>query len=232
MNILPRIKFFLLFLFSFFAIQLFAEEQNIPTADFLHLQERIQKLEIELQLLRDEHEIMKLQRIYGYYVDKGLSDQVADLFTNDATLEIAGRGVYVGIDSIRAYMNTLPQLERGLLFDHMQLQPVIHVSRDGQSAKGRIRAFIQNGNYGKNAIWGGGVYENEYIKEEGVWKISKLHFFTTYYANYADGWSKNAIPLFGELPGLPPDRPPSVLYESYPGVYIPPFHYRNPVTGK
>lgn len=194
--------------------------------------ERIRSLEIGLGRLEDINAIKDLQRIYGYYVDKGLSNQAADLFSADATLEIAGRGLYRGSDRIRAYLNTMPPLAPGRLFDHMQLQPVIHITPDGRTAKGRLRALIQNGVYGESAIWGAGVYENEYLKVNGVWKINKLHFYTTFYANYEDSWSRNALPLYGELPNLPPDEPPTERYESYPGVYIPPYHYSNPVSGR
>jgi len=31
---------------------------------------------------------------------------------------------------------------------------------------------------------------------------------------------------------LPPDRPPTVVYQAYPATYIPPDDYPNPVTGK
>ncbi len=31
---------------------------------------------------------------------------------------------------------------------------------------------------------------------------------------------------------LPPDRPPTVVYQTYPAVGMVPYHYPNPVTGK
>ena len=40
-------------------------------------------------------------------------------------------------------------------YNHLQLQPVIHVAPDARSAKGRWRAVIQVGELGKTARWGG-----------------------------------------------------------------------------
>ena len=30
----------------------------------------------------------------------------------------------------------------------------------------------------------------------------------------------------------PPDAPPSHRYETYPGTFVPPYHYPHPVTGE
>ena len=161
--------------------------------------------------------LSNLQRSYGYYVDKGLWDEAADLFAPDGTLEIAGRGVYKGRERVRAYLHKLPAYRDGILFNHMQLQPVIHVDCVAGTAQAR---------------WGEAIYENAYICADGVWMIAKLHGMITYYADYDRGWNKGGVPLLRRLDGLEPDEPSSIDYEAFPKAFIPPFHYPNPVSGK
>ncbi len=80
--------------------------------------------------------------------------------------------------------------------------------------------------------WGLPLYENEYRKENGVWKISRLTGPFTMYTNW-DGWGKNALNnTWPDKFDPPPDLPPSTVYLTYPAYYIIPFHYPNPVTGK
>jgi hypothetical protein len=38
--------------------------------------------------------------------------------------------------------------------------------------------------------------------------------------------------MFSPFPGYPPDAPQSIAYSPYPALFTPPFHYKNPVTGK
>src|SRR5689334_18520493 len=193
---------------------------------------RAATLERDIARLEDVNAIKKLQRIYGFYTDKQLWSAAADLFSADGTIEVGGRGVYVGRDRIRAFLALNgpegPQPNR--LFDQMQLQPIVHVALDGQTAQGRWHVFAQEAMHGEYANWGLGVLENEYVKEDGVWKIRRHHFYTTMYTPYEAGWAKQAIPNSAPSAELPPDRPPTVAYEAYPKAFVVPFHYDNPVT--
>ena len=204
------------------------------SSELAALAARARTLERDVGLLEDQGAVKKLQRIYGFYSDKQLWSQAADLFAADGTIEIGGRGVYVGRERVLAYLRTNgPELPQpGRLFDQMQLQPVIHVASDGRTAKARWHMFAQEAQYNEYARWGLGVFENDYVKDNGVWKIQRLHLFTTMYTPYEEGWAKTAIPNPGPLAELPPDRPPSVAYEAFPAAFDVPFHYENPVTGK
>ncbi len=99
-------------------------------------------------------------------------------------------------------------------------------------AKARWRTFIQLGFLEGEARWGEATYENEYSKAADTWQIAKLHCFITFYTEYDRGWNKGGVKLLRSVDGLQPDEPPTHEYEAFPEVFIPPFHYPNPVTGK
>lgn len=188
----------------------------------------------EVERLRDVEALENLAGIYGHYVDKSMHDDVADLFTDDGVVEILGRGVFIGLPRVREYMHNLSPVgpREGALFNHMHLQPVIHVAPDGLSAEMRARLFVMFGIHETNAQWGAGIYENQFVKEDGVWKLDYLHGYQTFYTLYEDGWAKRASAMFAPYDRLPPDRPQSVPYDPYPAAFVPPFHYTNPVTGR
>jgi SnoaL-like domain len=191
-----------------------------------------------LSLAEDYQQITNLGYIYGYYLDKALYTQLVDLFTDDVSLEYSGRGVYLGKAHAKELMKMMPGgatgLQDGMLQNHIQLQPVIHVAPDGKTAKGRSRALIMMGDLAKHsALWQEGIYENEYRKEDGVWKFSKVHMYLNVNADYTRGWANDPRDVPGVSKEMPPDQPPSdPAYKAYPAAFVPPFHYRNPVTGK
>ena len=131
----------------------------------------LERLRADVAALKAERDIVRLQTAYGYYVDKAQWDEAADLFARDATLEIAARGQYRGLDRIRAYLHELPPLKYGTVFNHMQLQPLVTLAEDCSRAKGRWRAIMEVAFVGGEELCGEATYENEYVIEDGVWKI-------------------------------------------------------------
>ena len=203
------------------------------TAAIAELEAAIADAELQLQKLESMEELENIEGIYGYYVDRSKHDLLTDLFAEDASLEILGRGLFIGQDRIRAYMHNLGPVgpQEGKLFSHMQFQPITHLSEDGQTANMRSRLFVMFGIAGQDAQWGEGVYENIFTREDGIWKIKKLHAYQVYYTKYNDGWANKASGIFAVFARFPPDYPPTVDYDPYPGAHVPPFHYKNPVTG-
>jgi hypothetical protein len=173
--------------------------------------------------------------MYGYYLATFEWDALTNLFVSDGTIEIALRGVYAGKASVRRNLNLYGQqgLDAGVLHNHMQYQPVIDVAPDRQTARMRSRAFSMMGEFGKTGMWMGGVYENDFVKVDGAWRIKKDHVVNTYFAPYDVGWKELAArPAPGISATNPPDGPPSMRFEMFPRPFLPPYHYDNPVTGK
>lgn len=212
------------------------QELEAKLEELAALENELATLELDIQLLEDTKAIKRLQRAYGYYLDKKLTGELVKLFADlpSTSVEYGNAGVYVGRERIARYLERLigNGLSEGEVFNHIILQGVVHVAPDGQTAKGRWRALIQTGQHGESAVWAEGPYENEYIKEDGVWKFRKIHWYQTLTAPYEPGWHLAAEPMAGIDEEFPPDFPPTEEYGSYPSAYLPPFHYKNPVSGR
>ena len=154
--------------------------------------DRAADLAARAQRLADEQDVENLQKIYGYYYDRRMWDEVADLFADDGTIEMAQRGVYVGKPRVREFLNLLGPvgLKDGELNDHVQLQVVVHVAPDGRSAKARSRELNMTGVFESHGEWSEGIYENTFVKDNGVWKIKDLRYFPTFISDYDKGWAQ------------------------------------------
>ena len=201
---------------------------------------QIDQLTQRVERLEGTRAVKKLQRAFGFYVDRGLWGEAADLFADDGTIEIGIDGVYVGKERIREYLKRLHGGQEGLIYGQLNewvtLQPAIAVAADGTSATARWRDHGMLGQYKSHAEWRDGIYENTYVRENGVWKIRSLRLYVNFVAPYERGWAR----LRGEeglvqseaSKAFPPDRPPTVAYEPFPAVQVPEFQARHPVTGR
>jgi hypothetical protein len=206
----------------------------------------LEELQARITRLDDIKQIEKLQKIYGYYQDYGEWQKIVDLFSdNNPFVEEADRGVYRGKEGIKRYYidllgggpNKPPR--PGILSIMFQLQGVVTVDPNGKTAKGRwygmgmeAKPTISLHEGELRQTWIHGVYENEYVKEAGKWKIKKLYFNLTFRTPYEDGWLK--VPVVGQHGPdkvIKPDAPPTA-YTPYPSGYHVPFHFKHPVTSK
>ncbi|KAK0725007.1 SnoaL-like domain-containing protein [Lasiosphaeris hirsuta] len=224
--------------------------------EFAELKSQVQALQKELTRVSDEAEVRKTHHKYGYYLDKCLYNEVVDMFADhpDAYVEFMGAR-YRGKEGIRRlYKGRFQQTfvkgrngpVHGFLLDHIMMQDIIDVDPTGTHAWCRMRALMQAGTHqsieedyprGHRQWWEGGLYENEYIKEGGAWKLFRYRYFPFWHADFERGWShtkKNYIPwpttTFPEDP-LGPDE----IFDQkmlWPDTRVVPFHYPHPVTGK
>jgi len=204
------------------------------------LSAEIDALSSEVAQLEAARAIRNLQRAFGFYMDRGLWSEAADLFAEDGTVEIGMDGVYVGKARIRDYLRRLGGGQDGLRYGQLNewvtLQPLITVAADGRSARARWRDLGMLGDFGHMAYWRDGIYENDYVLEDGVWKIRALHLFVNFVAPYEGGWARlkpAAKDWRSEAArAFPPDRPPTANYRPFPEPQLPPFHFVHPVTGR
>jgi hypothetical protein len=202
----------------------------------------LEEMEAKLQRLDDIEAIRKLQYAYGYYLAHWEEEQIVDLFSEDAVLDMP-RGIRRGKEAVRKYYNYADHYSTGkpkppgFLHQLMPLCGIIDVEPDGKTAKGRWYGF---GLYGlpfedkMQALIGTGIWENEFAKEDGVWKIKVLRYRGTFNSRYEKGWVKESSwvnrPINKDKP--PEPLPANSIQYGYPSGNVFPYHYKNPVSGK
>lgn len=219
--------------------------------DLAALEARIAKLEHDLGVQQDVEQIRRIQYTYGYFIDKSQYNEVVDLFSDDGEVWFLG-GIYRGKEGVkRLYIERFQKQftqghngpRYGWLLDHPQLQMVINVADDRKSATVRGRSMMQAGLHetaegNQRAWWEGGLYDNRYVREGGVWKLQRLGYFPFWHGTFADGWAKTPIDFIPQAKLLYPEDPlgPDAFVEPrtrlWPATDIVPFPYPHPVTGE
>ena len=217
------------------------------------LQAQVAQLTGQIGVLEDINAIRNLQYKYGYYMDKCFYDETVELFSDQGEVRFLN-GLYRGrAGARRLYCDWFRNLftgghngpVHGFLLDHLLLQGIIDVAPDRKTAKGRFRCFMQGGYHESHPpmpnfppqSWEGGIYENLYVKEDGIWKFKLLNYNMLWQANYEEGWHKSEAhlpPLTKTFPEDPngPDELVSIPTDVWPKTRSVPFHYPHPVTGQ
>lgn len=219
--------------------EVFAQDANVSVEQ---LAARLKVLEGKYQALQDADDIERLQRVYGYYVERGHLDEVAALFSTSpqVAFEMSGRTM-VGMENVKKMFSSATPFgvmkpgtkPADYLHITAPISAVVDVDPDGKTARGRWYGlmFLNNAGMGGGAVWGVGIYENDYVKEGGQWKILRLRFDDIFLSSYdKKGWI-NTMPSFTDQSGNmpPPGRGRSA---KTPFADLMPYHYRHPITGK
>jgi SnoaL-like domain len=201
-------------------------------------QTQIAQLQHSLGILEDKDEIQRLQYAYGFFLDNRMFREIADLFASEgAWIEIGGRGRYKGKERIHRFLLEVLGggrwgLAKNEVINHVQQQLFITVANDRQSARARARAEVQ-GNSPPDSptfLFADGIYENEYIREGGQWRILSIRVTMTYYA--ALERRSLTFPTAPPSTTFPPDLPSQQALAPGLGRQFNEFHFRHPITGE
>ncbi|MBN1320019.1 MAG: nuclear transport factor 2 family protein [Thermoleophilia bacterium] len=219
------------------------------------LETRMAELEHRLGVLEDVHAIRRLQHLYAYFIDKCMYDEAVDCFDEGCEIHLLG-GIFRGsAGARRAYCDGFRSRFAdgkngpvfGLLLDHPQMQDVVDVAPDRQTARARFRLMMQAGSHHQRCAdstvatrqwWEGGLYENTYIKRDGVWRIHVLDYRSAWYGTFENGWAYAPADFGPRFETAFPDDPlgPDELEVRqplrWPEHEVLPFHCVHPVTGR
>jgi hypothetical protein len=205
-------------------------------------------LKNQVRILQDIEEIKRLRRSYGYYFEHGMGKEVRDLFADgpDVCFNDFGMGSYIGSEKVKSFFEDMELMGRipGYLHPVVECSPIIDVDQRGETARGRWYGFasynIPNkpGFTPQRGFWLG-VYEDEYVKQNGKWKIKIQNFGMLYClrnpsfsCETEEQYLQQMQPLHTISEHAKPNGPPHEFNPEFPSGYIIPFHFKHPVTGK
>jgi len=189
------------------------------------IEERVKKLEHELERTKAVNEIIKLLSSMQYYHMINNNDAVNNFFAKraDTKLYFGELGSWVGADApARAskMFDGMPTI--GMMAIHMMVNPCIEVAGDGKTARGIFVAAgmvaMKDPKTGKpNAMWEWNRYGIDFIKEGGKWKLWHHHVFPLFQMGWNETWAEHfdkkkdagagvKISIKTDLPGTPADR--------------------------
>lgn len=151
-------------------------KMNDPT-----LAERIQRLE-------DIEALKRLKSRYAEICDTGYDpDLLAPLFTEDAVWDGGVLGRAEGRDAIRRFFAAASKV---MIFAiHHVTNASIEV--EGDLATGRWHLWQPTVHAtGEQALWIAGRYQDEYRREDGVWRFAKVTIRPNMISPYEVGWSR------------------------------------------
>jgi hypothetical protein len=136
--------------------------------------------------------VKNVQRAYAHYGQFGEWAAMAALFTRDGELRWGDETV-TGRAAIEAWLRdragAMTGRVRGTLHTEIIDEPVANLSADGRTARVRWMSMRFLGDGAGTARVEGGLYENEYVLDEGRWRIARMRYHPQYEGAYHDGWT-------------------------------------------
>jgi hypothetical protein len=156
------------------------------------LADDVDSLARDVDRLTSLRQVKDLQRSYAQLAQFGQWGRMAALFTTDATF-ISGAQAVQGRVAIENALKSRGGGEIGIapgaLNTELIDEPLVNLSVDGRSAKGRWMSLSMLGDGKGKARIAGGIYENQYLRDDKGWKISVAHYYPQFSGDYETGWT-------------------------------------------
>jgi len=162
-----------------------------PGADHDELAARIERLNAE-------DDVRNLQHALGYYTDRRMWTDVEDLLEESARI----RFDRTDHPTARAALESLgPEgLTEGVLHDRVLFDVVVDVApgADTARAQGIELGLLGDARTGM-AAWEFSVFTNDFVRRQGIWRVSGVDVTRMLHADHRDGWG-------GRLDSRPDER--------------------------
>ncbi|MCY4387193.1 MAG: nuclear transport factor 2 family protein [Desulfurellaceae bacterium] len=139
-----------------------------------------------VQTLEDVEAIKKLKARYCAGADERDEDKFVGCFTEDAVWDGGNFGHYEGKAAIREFFGTIPQVLSFAI--HYVMNPRIEVNGDTATGYWYLLEPCTMLEGGEQAVWGVAKYEEEYVREDGEWKIRNLILAPECWTPFEQGW--------------------------------------------
>ena len=178
------------------------------------LKDQVDRLSNRIGSLEDANAIRRMHQTYESYLDRGMYEEVVDMFTDDGEVVFNGgpfAGKNKGIRRLFCDLFSSGMTGKKLRFapgfeqDPAQELDIVEVAKDRKSARGQFPFSMQVGKpmnddsplvkmarlQGQGIVkwWEGGIYEAFYVKIGETWKIKRLEYQVSAKADYRPGRS-------------------------------------------
>lgn len=154
-------------------------------------------LEARIRKVEDFQDISNLQARYSFLIDTSQIDELVTLFAEEFIWEVGFKKM-TKVTTKPDLHELLTKASKGNSFMiHQPITPYIEIN--GDTAKGiwyLLGMITSITSHGEEAKWTQGQYNNEYIREDGKWKIRRLNFTYNFLTPYEDGWVKTPFARF------------------------------------
>ena len=184
------------------------------------IEQKLDKLQHELERVQAVVEIMNIMGTLQCYHTAGMNNQTGLLFSKrpDTRVYFGELGSFEGSDANERASAALPSAPPiGNMPIHLMGNPVIQVAADGQTAQAVFIAAgivaMKDPKTGKpTCTWEWNRYGDDFVKEDGRWKVLHHHVYPLFQAGWDDKWAdqfeKEGLAL--DLP-FTPDHPATPL---------------------